>query len=74
MWNRDYREGVILNDTQVDYRIEGRSSIGWLLFDRTDYENRAKELLKEWRNARGYMKFRLIKVTTTITREILTDV
>jgi hypothetical protein len=66
-----YRERVILDANEVSYRVEGESAVGWILFDRTENEGNARMFLRQWRKARKPMKFRLIKVTTIISREVI---
>lgn len=65
--------GADMNDNTVEYRIEGKSSIGWILFGRTLDEKLAKSFFDDWRKARKSMLFRLIKVTTTVSREIVEE-
>ena len=62
-----------LSETTSEYRIEGDSLNGWILFDRVSDEDMAKVFMRQWRRARSYMDFRLVKVTTTVTREVMPD-
>ena len=57
----------------VEYRIEGQRDCGWILFDRTPDESYAKMFLSDWRKARLGLKFRLVMVTTTISREVVEE-
>ena len=54
-----------------DYRIEGNTLNGWNVFDRTSDDKMAYVFLDQWKKARPILDFRLVKVTTTITREVI---
>lgn len=59
--------------TSTVYRIEGQGVCGWILFDDSTDEEKARKYLGEWRKIRPDLKFRLKVVTITATETILEE-